>query len=107
MKCNSCKDISFDKRPTYAELMETPHLDFWFEEFEGRKDEDPNWEDGDNLMSVIHCYECGTTYKADGTIIGGGATLKDLDEDPEKTVEEYTKIIEKELFKLNQNNDEK
>ncbi len=104
MSCNSCKNISFDKRPTYAELAETPHLDFYFEEFEGRKDEDPNWEDGDNLMSVIHCYKCGITYKADGTVTEGGDTLKDLNDDLDKTVEEYMDLIQKELKKLDENN---
>jgi len=113
MSCNSCKNISFDKRPTYAELMETPHLDFWFEEFEGRKDEDPNWEDGDNLMAVIHCYECGTTYKADGETIKGGPTKDDVEDygkeyniEDFKVVEEYDfskKEVRDKYDKENQN----
>ena len=95
MNCNSCKDISFDKRPTYTELMEKPHLDFWYEEFEGKKENDPNWEEGDNLMAIIHCYKCGTTFKSDGSIKENGITLKDLNDDLDKTVEEYMDLIQK------------
>jgi len=84
MSCNSCKNISFDKRPTYAEILEAPHLDFYYEELEEDITDDPNWESGDNLMSVIHCFECGTTRKANGEVIKGGTTkdeIKDYDKE--------------------------
>ena len=96
MSCKSCKNISFDKRPTYAEILEAQHLDFYYEEFEGEITEDPNFETGDNLMAVIHCYDCGITYKANGEIIKGGPTkdevedyYKQYDINNCKVVEEY------------------
>ena len=92
MSCKSCKDISFDKRPTYAEILEAQHLDFYYEEFEGEITKDPNFETGDNLMAVIHCYDCGTTYKANGEIIKGGPTRDE--------VEDYYKQYDLNDFKI-------
>ena len=92
MSCNSCKDISFDKRPTYAEILEAQHLDFYYEEFEGEMTDDPNFETGDNLIAVIHCYECGTTQKANGEVIKGGPTKDD--------VEDYDKQYDLDDFKI-------
>ena len=92
MSCNSCKNISFDKRPTYAEILEAPHLDFYYEELEEDVSNDPNWEEGDNLVAVIHCYECGTTQKANGEVIKGGPTKDD--------VEDYGKEYSLDDFKI-------
>tara|TARA_R110000737_G_C14282526_1_gene432534 strand:- start:106 stop:384 length:279 start_codon:yes stop_codon:yes gene_type:complete len=84
MSCNNCKNINFDKCPTFQDLLLTPHLDFYYEELEKENKEDPNWEVGDDLMAVIHCYHCGTTYKANGEIIKGSNIkdeIKDYDEE--------------------------
>ena len=94
MSCKSCKDISFDKRPTYAEILEAQHLDFYYEEFEGEMTDDPNFETGDNLIAVIHCYECGTTQKANGEVIKGGPTKDDVEDyDKEYNIEDF-KVVE-------------
>ena len=96
MNCNSCKDASFDKRPTFAEILEAPHLEFYYEELEGKVADDPNWEEGDNLMAVIHCYDCGTTYKANGGIIKGGSTKDDVEDYyKEYNIEEIENEIER------------
>ena len=75
MKCSSCKNISFDNCPTYQDLFESPHLDFYYEELEQDTSDDPNWKEGDDLMAVIHCYECGTTRKANGEVTPNGTIL--------------------------------
>ncbi len=84
MNCKSCENISFDNCPTYQDLLESPHLDFYYEELENDIPNDTHWEEGDNLMAVIHCFECGTTRKANGEVIEGGTTkdeIEDYDEE--------------------------
>ena len=68
---------------------------FYYEELERDNVEDPNWEEGDNLVAVIHCYDCGTTYKASGEVIKGG-TIKDeiKDYDEEFNIENF-KVVKK------------
>ena len=78
MNCNSCKNISFDNCPTYQDLLEAPHLDFYYEELEKDIPNDTHWEEGDNLMAVIHCYVCGTTRKANGEVVKGGVTKDEM-----------------------------
>ena len=80
MSCNSCKNMSFDNCPTYQDLFESPNLDFYYEELEKDVSDDPNWEEGDDLVAVIHCYECGTTRKANGEVIKNGPLKEDIEE---------------------------
>ena len=115
MSCNSCKNISFDNCPTYQDLLEAPHLDFYYEELENDIPNDTHWEEGDNLMAVIHCYDCGTTRKANGEVTEGGTTkdeIEDYDKEYDitdfKVVEEWDfskKEVRDEYERLNKNKD--
>tara|TARA_Y100000296_G_scaffold73266_1_gene90566 strand:- start:20 stop:379 length:360 start_codon:yes stop_codon:yes gene_type:complete len=117
MSCKSCKNINFDNCPTYQDLLEAPHLDFYYEELEKDIPNDTHWEEGDNLMAVIHCYDCGTTRKANGEVVKGGVTKDEIEDygkeysldDFEITkIEEYDfskKEVRDEYNKLNKNKD--
>ena len=80
-KCNSCGDINFKdtlsyeqamNSMTYADILSSTYLDFYYEEVEGQKD----------MQLVIKCFKCGTTKKANGEVIYDGIKLtkKEIDE---------------------------
>ena len=73
-KCNSCGDINFKdtlsyeqamNSMTYADVLSSTYLDFYYEEVEGQKD----------MQLVIKCFKCGTTKKANGEVIYDGIKL--------------------------------
>ena len=79
-KCNSCGDINFKdtlsyeqaiNSMTYADVLSSTYLDFYYEEVEGQKD----------MQLVIKCFKCGTTKKANGEVIYDGIKLtkKEID----------------------------